>query len=94
VGEVGILIDLQDLNWLALNEDQVLVTGPGNRWKDIYQFLENHDLGAVGGRHREVGVPGYLLGGQALYVLAFLLHQLTLSRRHVFLSKPLRPRGR
>ncbi|KAF2198554.1 FAD-binding domain-containing protein [Delitschia confertaspora ATCC 74209] len=63
VGANGVLIDLQDLDDLSLNSEEELTTGPGNRWIDIYNFLSNYKLGAIGGRDGDVGVPGFLLGG-------------------------------
>jgi FAD/FMN-containing dehydrogenase len=60
----GILLSLSGLDMLKLSEDTTIVSvGPGNRWRDVYDFLEPHSLTAVGGRVGGVGVPGLLLGG-------------------------------
>lgn len=60
----GILLSLSGLDTLELSEDTKIVSvGPGNRWRDVYGFLEPHSLAAVGGRVGGVGVPGLLLGG-------------------------------
>ena len=60
----GVLLSMSDLNTLQLSEDASIVSvGPGNRWRDVYDFLEPHSLTAVGGRVGGVGVPGLLLGG-------------------------------
>jgi FAD/FMN-containing dehydrogenase len=60
----GVLIDVRDLNVRTLNDDGSMTVGSGNRWQDIYNFLDDHGLGAVGGRHDGVGVAGFLLGGK------------------------------
>lgn len=64
IGEEGILLSMSGLNTLELSGDKKTVTvGPGNRWRDVYSYLEPYDLTAVGGRVGGVGVPGLLLGG-------------------------------
>jgi FAD/FMN-containing dehydrogenase len=60
----GVLIGLTKLNQLQLAANQSYVSvGPGNRWEDVYNYLEPHGLIALGGRVGNVGVPGLLLGG-------------------------------
>ncbi|KAJ5312872.1 hypothetical protein N7508_003702 [Penicillium antarcticum] len=60
----GVLIVMSNLTTLALNEDQSVVSiGPSHRWKDVYSYLQKHDLSAAGGRLGPVGVPGLLLAG-------------------------------
>ncbi|KAF2018537.1 FAD-binding domain-containing protein [Aaosphaeria arxii CBS 175.79] len=66
VGDNGVLIDMQDLNRLEVQggADGNLITGPGNRWSRVYEYLStNYGRAVVGGRTGEVGVPGFLLGG-------------------------------
>ncbi|KAF2688530.1 6-hydroxy-D-nicotine oxidase [Lentithecium fluviatile CBS 122367] len=66
VGEMGMLIDLQDIDTLKMEvvPDNILTTGSGNRWISIYEYLDTrYGLAAVGGRHGGVGVAGFLLGG-------------------------------
>lgn len=47
----GVLLSLSGLNTLKLSEDgRIVSVGPGNRWRDVYGFLEPHALTAVGGR--------------------------------------------
>ncbi|KAI0391556.1 FAD-binding domain-containing protein [Xylariaceae sp. FL0594] len=59
----GILIDVSELNTLELGKDGVLQMGAGNRWGDVYKFLEGKHQTPIGGRQNDVGVSGYLLGG-------------------------------
>ncbi|PLB47787.1 putative FAD dependent oxidoreductase, partial [Aspergillus steynii IBT 23096] len=64
VNSSGVLISSFGLNQLKLSEDQSTVNvGPGNRWTNIYDYLEPYGLTVVGGRLGHVGVPGYILGG-------------------------------
>jgi FAD/FMN-containing dehydrogenase len=71
----GVLIDVRDLNVRAMNEDGSMTVGSGNRWQDIYNFLDDRGLGAVGGRHDGVGVAGFLLGGKdAWSIIIFACH--------------------
>lgn len=67
VGSDGVLIALQNLNKLAISSDKKTVTtGTGNRWRDVYGFVEPHGVLVVGGRVDMVGVGGYMLGGMNL----------------------------
>ncbi|GKZ45812.1 hypothetical protein AbraIFM66951_008506 [Aspergillus brasiliensis] len=64
IGQPGILIDLRRLNGIALSPDQsVLRVGPGARWGDVYQTLDNTKVTVIGGRIEDVGVGGLILGG-------------------------------
>ncbi|KAI0010243.1 hypothetical protein F4779DRAFT_616820 [Xylariaceae sp. FL0662B] len=63
VDRSGVVIDLRDLKTLELGDDGILRTGAGNTWGDVYAFLEDRGLTAIGGRQRDVGVSGFLLGG-------------------------------
>ena len=64
IGSSGVLLSTSNLDTLALSEDETLVSvGPGNRWRDVYSYLEPYGLAAVGGRVGGVGVAGLLLGG-------------------------------
>ncbi|KAH7374592.1 FAD binding domain-containing protein [Plectosphaerella cucumerina] len=64
IGSDGVLLSTTGLSGLALNGDKTVVSvGAGNRWRDVYGFLQPHSLAAVGGRIGGVGVPGLLLGG-------------------------------
>ena len=67
IGSNGLLVDLYQLNTLVLSQDRsILAVGPGNRWMDVYQYLNSTGLSAVGARVPEVGVGGQILGGELL----------------------------
>lgn len=58
------VIDLKYLNQIKLSRDKkTALVGPGNRWGDVYEELEPHNLTIVGGRVSSVGVGGFTLGG-------------------------------
>ncbi|KAJ7701558.1 hypothetical protein B0H17DRAFT_1244389, partial [Mycena rosella] len=64
IGPSGFTIDLQKLNSISLSRDQSVVSiGPGCTWKMVYHALEPYHLGTIGGRTSDVGVAGFLLGG-------------------------------
>lgn len=61
----GMTIDLVKLNLIEVSEDRRIVKlGPGSRWLDVYTSLEPLNLTVIGGRDADVGVGGFLLGGQ------------------------------
>ncbi|KAI5798515.1 hypothetical protein FPQ18DRAFT_420469 [Pyronema domesticum] len=60
----GLLISLEKLTHLSISADKNIASvGPGNRWVDVYRYLELHGKSAVGGRVPSVGVGGLLTGG-------------------------------
>ncbi|KAH6865545.1 hypothetical protein BKA58DRAFT_320945 [Alternaria rosae] len=60
----GITVDMVNLNQKTLSADRKTVAvGPGNRWKEIYDYLTPYGLAIVGGRAAYVGVGGLTLGG-------------------------------
>ena len=62
----GITIDLKHLNGIEVSEDKKTTrVGTGKRWGEVYEFLEPMGLSVVGGRVRDVGVGGFLLGGKS-----------------------------
>lgn len=64
INSSGVLLSASKLRRLELSSDQTSVwVGPGNRWGDVYKYLESYGLTIVGGRMGVVGVPGFLLGG-------------------------------
>ncbi|KAI1099513.1 6-hydroxy-D-nicotine oxidase [Jackrogersella minutella] len=63
LGKYGVLLDLKGLKLLHIGDDGVLQVGAGNTWGDVYSFLEDRGLSAIGGRQSDVGISGYLLGG-------------------------------
>lgn len=65
VGGNGVLVALEKLNSLSLSSDKKTVTiGPGNRWQNVYEYLEPYGLTTLGGRTPVVGVGGFVLGGK------------------------------
>jgi FAD/FMN-containing dehydrogenase len=64
IDDSGVLLSSSNLTALSLSSDMTTVSiGPGNRWRDVYGYLEPSGLAAVGGRVGHVGVAGLLLGG-------------------------------
>ncbi|KAF7594066.1 hypothetical protein BBP40_010203 [Aspergillus hancockii] len=64
----GVLLSSFGLARISLSEDESTVNvGPGNRWSNIYDYLEPYELTVVGGRLGHVGVPGYIIGGGVSY---------------------------
>ncbi|KAF9881673.1 FAD binding domain-containing protein [Colletotrichum karsti] len=64
IGSTGVLLSTSNLTSLAISEDRATVSvGAGNRWRDVYSYLQPYGLAAVGGRVGGVGVSGLLLGG-------------------------------
>ena len=64
----GVLLSSTNLKKISISRDKTVVSvEPGNRWRDVYGFLEQYGLSAVGGRDGDVGVPGFLLGGGISY---------------------------
>ncbi|WQF76629.1 Putative FAD-binding domain, PCMH-type, FAD-binding, type PCMH, subdomain 2 [Colletotrichum destructivum] len=59
----GVTIDLVRLNTLNLNDNGTVSIGSGNRWGDVYRYLEPRGIMVAGGRESTVGVSGLLLGG-------------------------------
>lgn len=72
--EGGLVIDLGRLKSVTVSEDEsVAFIGPGNRWVDVYEVLEEKGLLVVGGRTATVGVGGFALGGAYLSLFVFPL---------------------
>lgn len=64
INSSGVLLSSTALKTLALSLDGKTVSvGPGNRWGDVYSYLEPYELNVVGGRLGIVGVPGLIMGG-------------------------------
>lgn len=65
IGSTGLLADLYQLKYLSLSQDKNIISiGPGNRWSNVYRYLDRTGVSAAGGRVPEVGVSGLLLGGK------------------------------
>ena len=63
----GITINLGSLDQFSVSKDNTSATiGPGLRWGQVYTNLATYGLAVPGGRSGQVGVGGYLLGGNCL----------------------------
>ena len=61
----GVLIDLNRLARLEYDADKdQAVLGPGLRWRNVYDYLDQYEVTVVGGRVLDVGVGGLLLGSK------------------------------
>lgn len=59
------LISTKLLNEVILdNATETVRVGPGNRWDDVSSALDGTGYTVVGGRIGNVGVGGYMLGGE------------------------------
>lgn len=62
--DAGVVIDTRELNAVSFDKASgVAKVGAGCRWGQVYAVLEEHGVTVTGGRQRDVGVGGYLLGG-------------------------------
>jgi hypothetical protein len=56
--------DIRSLNQLTISTDQKNVRiGLGNRWRNVYEFLDSKNLSTSGGRVAGIGVDGLVFGG-------------------------------
>ncbi|KAI9035718.1 FAD-binding oxidoreductase [Aspergillus affinis] len=58
-----IVLDIRQFQSKELTSDGVARVGSGSTWGEVYAWLEEHNLSAIGGRDRQVGLGGFLLGG-------------------------------
>lgn len=62
--EQGVTIDLRNLTTLTVSADKRTTSiGTGNRWIDVYDYLQPQNLSVVGGRVAHIGTGGLTLGG-------------------------------
>ncbi|KAK6363449.1 hypothetical protein TWF730_000879 [Orbilia blumenaviensis] len=65
----GVLISLTGLNKLNYDASRnVIAIGAGNKWTNVYNFLDPKNVTVLGGRNSDVGVSGFLLGGGISYL--------------------------
>ena len=64
--ESAIVLDIRQLQSKELTSEGVAHFGSGNTWGDMYAWLEEQNLSAIGGRDQQVGLGGFLLGGEDL----------------------------
>lgn len=63
VGESGVVLDIRPLQSKDLDADGTARCGAGCTWGEVYSWLEDQQRSAIGGRDRNVGLAGFLLGG-------------------------------
>jgi hypothetical protein len=62
--EPGVFISMSGLNQKTLHPSTGTISiGPGQTWRDVYEFLAPYNLAVNGGRYPTVGVGGLLVGG-------------------------------
>ncbi|KAJ5101068.1 6-hydroxy-D-nicotine oxidase [Penicillium angulare] len=59
----AIVLDIRNLQSKDLGPDNTARFGSGNTWGEVYAWLEERKLSAIGGRDQQVGLGGFLLGG-------------------------------
>lgn len=68
IGSQGVLIALQNMATFEWAEnDTVLRVSPGPRWGAVYDKAQEKGKIVIGGRLKQVGVAGLLLGGGISY---------------------------
>lgn len=69
----GVLISTRNLDQVVYNPDTTnVVVGPGLKWEEIIEGIEETGRTVVGGRMGAVGVGGYLLGGELFCTISLL----------------------
>lgn len=64
--QAAIVLDISRLRSMELGPDGVARLGSGCTWGEVYAWLEEQKLSAIGGRDQQVGLGGFLLGGICL----------------------------
>jgi FAD/FMN-containing dehydrogenase len=60
----GVLIDTASIDSIVLSQDKSTASlGPGATWDQVYDTLQKQELAVAGGRVKDIGVGGLLLGG-------------------------------
>ncbi|KAI0433005.1 hypothetical protein F5Y09DRAFT_300021 [Xylaria sp. FL1042] len=66
----GVLLALNHLDEIQVAADNKTVdVGPGTTWADVYEALDAYDLYCIGGRLKNIGVPGLSLIGGFHYLI-------------------------
>lgn len=63
----GVLIATEKLNTLEWEGDDILKVGPGLRWGPVYDKAAEKGRIVIGGRLKQVGVAGLVIGGGISY---------------------------
>lgn len=67
--ETSIVLDIRQFNSKELSSDKsVAQIGSGSIWGEVYTWLEEQKLSAIGGRDPDVGLGGFLLGGIVIFL--------------------------
>lgn len=66
--QTAIVLDIRQLRSMELGWDGIARVGAGNTWGEVYAWLEDQKLSAIGARQQQVGVGGFLLGGISIYL--------------------------
>lgn len=83
-GEAAVVLDIRQLRSKELLSDQGIARfGSGNTWGEVYAWLEERGLSAIGGRDSQVGLGGFLLGGMCACLLSCLSLSLPLFLNQV-----------
>ncbi|KAB8267307.1 6-hydroxy-D-nicotine oxidase [Aspergillus minisclerotigenes] len=61
--ETAIVLDIRQFQSKELTSDGVARVGSGNTCGEVYAWLEEQKLSAIGGRDQQVGLGGFLHGG-------------------------------
>ncbi|KAJ5266933.1 hypothetical protein N7478_009741 [Penicillium angulare] len=62
--ETSVVLDIRQLSSKELSLDKTVAqVGSGSTWGEVYTWLEEQKLSAIGGRDQDVGIGGFLLGG-------------------------------
>lgn len=62
--ENGVLIVPTKFRQMTISSDSTVASiGPGLRWIDVYEWIQQYNRVVVGARYAPVGVSGFLLGG-------------------------------
>lgn len=64
----GVTVDLRHLDSIAVSEDHLSTfVGTARKWGDVYSVLEPMNLTVVGARDSQIGVGGFVLGGELFF---------------------------
>ena len=78
----GFVLDMRKINQInILVKDQTIQLGPGAVWKDVYAKMASLNITTTGARINEVGVGGFLMGGE------YTIPRSCQGRRLIFLAR-------
>ena len=59
---------MRNMNKIELINDETVILGPGNTWKDVLEVIPPTKYTMIHGQCTSVGVAGYILGGGINFV--------------------------